>query len=193
MKKEWYTLAGICSVVLGIVLFSVIMGGYTSLIRAQSRINAAKKMMTEECDKQLKLLPDLMSLAGDSAPPDLVRQIEETAGQIPPLLTDINADKAPLDPGLVKAFEGLQTRLSRDTSILVREIQAGNETVKQYEELMLSAAYITKRYNKEVRYFNGRKTVFPGFVVAKLFGLDALHFPEIAPDSFNTGRDSAES
>lgn len=193
MKKEWYTLAGICSVVIGIVMFCVIMGGYTSLLRAKNRINAAKGMITDECRKQLELIPDLVSLARGTAAPELIDRIEKSTREIPSVLSDLTASEAPTESELMTAFETLLSRLSQDTTELFQAIKQPNERVTAYAEQVQKTAYIAKRYNKEAHYFNHRKTIFPGFIVAKIFNLEKLHFPEIAVAVFGTQQGSANS
>ena len=40
------------------------------------------------------------------------------------------------------------------------------------------------KYNTEVRYFNRRTKIFPGFLIARLFGFDKSKYFEVSKDLF---------
>ena len=179
MKKPWLIFAGLCSVALAIVLFCVIFGSYTSMLRSKNRINAGKDLVVSACRDQLDLVPKLVSLATESIPPQEISQIEENARQIQAILTQFQASDAPLDPDLVAAFEDTQNRLAEDMESITTAIGKNHLLSEEMADLYLQTIYSARRYNKEAAYFNTRKTVFPGFLTAKWFNLDHLNFPLI--------------
>ncbi|WP_022668900.1 LemA family protein [Desulfospira joergensenii] len=193
-KKPWMMFAGICSVVIGIVLLCVIMGGYTSLLRAKSRVNAAKLQWTKECAQRSEMVKALSDMARTSMDPESVDKVLENERQASVVLDRMNEIETPLDPELILDFKASQTRITQDISQLVLELEQNNSVrdSKSYQDLVTSIRehqeilfYAGRRYNKDARYFNQRKTVFPGFFVAKWFGLAQITFPEIPADIFN--------
>ncbi|HKJ98791.1 MAG TPA: hypothetical protein VJ959_07715 [Desulfotignum sp.] len=184
MKKPWLIFAGLCSVALSIVLFCVILGSYTSMLRSKNRINATKDLMVTACSDQLDLIPELVSQAPKSVSPEKISQIEENARQIQTILTRFQASDAPLDPDLVAAFEDTQAHLAEDMDSLTTAMKKNHPLSKKMADLYLKTIYSARRYNKEAAYFNNRKTVFPGFLTARWFNLDHLNFPLIDVQCF---------
>lgn len=185
MKKPWLTFAGMCSVVLAIVLLSIIFGSYTSMLRSKSRVNTGKNLMAQACLDQLDLVPQLVSLAPETFSDETTSRIHDTAQQLQKILDSFQATKAPLDPDLVAAFENTQAILAKDLDALTTAIGKDHALSKEMYDRYLKTIYSAKRYNKEALYFATRKTVFPGFFTAKWFHLDALDFPRIDPDCFH--------
>ncbi|MCA1788259.1 MAG: hypothetical protein LC657_19965, partial [Desulfobacteraceae bacterium] len=103
MKKPWLTFAGLCSVVLVIVLLSIIFGSYTSMLRSKNRVNTGKNLMAQACQDQLNLVPKLVSQAPETFPDEAVSRMHDTAQQLQKILDSFQATKAPLDPDLVAA------------------------------------------------------------------------------------------
>jgi LemA protein len=184
MKHPWLTFAGLCAVVLAIVMVCVIFGSYTSMLRSKSRIHAAKNLMITACQNQLSLIPDLLSLAPEGTDEPIRSRIGETTEQLQTLLSRFQASDTPLDPDLVQVFEQAQFRLAKDLDILARDIGTSHPRILEMADLYLKTIYAARRYNKEVRYFHTRKNVFPGMFTAGWFNLDTLHFPEIDLSSF---------
>ncbi len=185
MKKPWLTFAGLCSVVLAIVLLSVIFGSYTSMLRSKNRINTGKNLLVQDCRNQLDLVPKLVSLAPKTFSDETVSRINDTAQQLGEILDSFRATEAPLDPDLVAAFENTQARLAKDMDVLTAAIGKDHSLSKEMYELYLKTIYSAKRYNKEALYFSTRKTVFPGLFTARWFHLDELNFPRIDLDCFH--------
>ncbi|MFU8768628.1 MAG: hypothetical protein ACNA7H_02740 [Desulfotignum sp.] len=179
MKKPWLIFAGLCAVVLAIVMFSVIFGSYTSMLRSKNRINTGKDLMVAACHDQLDLVLEMASLVPDGIDTQVLSRIHDTAGQIQPILAGFQASDAPLTPDLVTAFEDAQSRLAKDLDILARDIGQTHPLIQEMSTLYLKTIYAAKRYNREAAYFHTRKTVFPGIFTARWFNLDALHFPQI--------------
>lgn len=208
MKRPLLSLSIFSAVFFGIILFSVIFGGYSSLYRAQNRARDAKILVTVECQKQLDLLPDLVAMVRktdsfnrldpnnsnqthlDQAHLD---QLEQAALKTKTILTRINTPKKPLEKELIRAFEESQVHLSQEIIGLVmglkkedklKKSQALINLEKKFNDLEIAVFYHSTQYNKEAQYFNNRKSIFPGFLIAKLFKLEKLHIYEINTDLF---------
>ncbi len=179
MKKPWLIFAGLCAVVLAIVMICVIFGSYTSMLRSKNRVHAGKDLMITACGNQLDQIPDLLSLASGTDAAPIVSRIHDAMEQIQTLLIRFQPPDTPLDPNLVSLFEQTQSRLAEDLDILARDIGTSHPRVQELTDLYLNTIYAAGRYNKEVTYFHSRKKVFPGMFTAKWFHLDDLHFPLI--------------
>ena len=179
MKKPWLIVTGLFSVALAIVLFCVIFGSYTSMLRSKNRINTGKKFMVAACMDQLPLAHQLVSQAPDTIPGGKISRMEENARQIQTILTRFQASDAPLDPDLVTAFEDTQARLAKDMDSLTTAMGKNHSLSTEMADLYLKTIYAAKRYNKEAAYFKNRKNVFPGFLTARWFNIDHLDFPLI--------------
>jgi len=177
MKKPWLIFAGLCAVVLAIVLVCVIFGSYTSMLRSKNRINAAKNLMVTACMEQLNLVGQLVSRAPETI--QEIPRIKENTQQIQIILTRFQASDAPLAPDLVTAFEDSQARLAKDMDNLTAAMGKNHSLSTEMADLYLKTIYAAGRYNKEAAYFQRRKTVFPGFLTAKWFNLDNLDFPMV--------------
>lgn len=179
MNKPWLIVAGLFSVALSIVLFCVIFGSYTSMLRSKNRINAGKDLMVTACMDQLQLVHQLLSRAPETIDGQEISRMEENARQIQAILTRFQASDAPLDPDLVTAFEETQARLAKDMDSLTAAMGKNHSLSKEMAGLYLKTIYSARRYNKEAAYFKNRKNVFPGFLTARWFNLDHLDFPLI--------------
>jgi len=179
MKNPWLTFAGICSLGMGIVLFSIVFGGYSSFLRSQNRIETAKKLLIDQCRSQLGMVETLASLP-DSVPESkrmLLEAVENAAG----VLERMGKSDSPVAREVIAEYEEAQVRVNGVVDTVL-ESAPENEIQKQLDEAKTAIFIAGKRYNKEALYFNTRIRVFPGFIVAKLFGLDEIHFNEIALD-----------
>ncbi len=208
MKRPLLSLSIFSAVFFGIILFSVIFGGYSSLYRAQNRARDAKILVTVECQKQLDLLPDLMAMVRKTdsfnrIPPNNsnqahldqahIDQLEQAALKTKTILARINSKRDPLEKELVLGFEESQVHLSQEIIGLVmglkkedklKKSQALIDLEKKFNDLEITVFYHSTQYNKEAQYFNTRKSIFPGFLIAKLFKLEKLHIYEINTDLF---------
>jgi len=200
LKKPLLSLIIFSVVFFGIILFSVIFGGYSSLYRAENRARDAKIWVTVECQKQLDLIPDLISLArktddfNPSGPNQAdLKKIEQTALKHKAILTQITSRKSPLEKELVLTFEQSQVQLSREIISLINGIKKDNKLgasqefqtlEKKFNDLEITVFYHSHQYNKEAIYFNYRKSIFPGFLIAKLFGYDEIYIYEISTELF---------
>ena len=185
--------AGICSIVIAIVLFCVIMGSYSSLTRAKGRVNKGKSLLISECEKRSGMLKELIAMAEAGMDEGGLNPILENEKKCASVLERMSAQPLPLDPDLIRDFNATQARMTRDISLLLFKLKENSAqaesqkskdlftAVKTHQDILELAA---RRHNKAARYFNQRKDVFPGFLVAKWFHLSHLTFPEVDAEIF---------
>jgi LemA protein len=204
MKKPLLSLVIFSTIFFGIILFSVIFGGYSSLYRAQNRARDTKILVTVECQKQLELIPDLISMARktDAFNPNspnqaALKQIDQTALKHKAILAQITSTKQPMEKELVLTFEQSQIQLSREIIGLINQIKkdkslgsspAFTDLEKKFNDLEITVFYNGTKYNKEVIYFNTRKSIFPGFLIARLFGFDQIFIYELTTEQFKPAK-----
>ena len=179
MKHPWLTFAGLCAVVLAIVMTCVIFGSYTSMLRSKNRVHKGKELMIMACENQLDQIPGLVALgSGDDMEPVRSR-IHDTIEQIRTLLDQFRKPDIPLDSDLIPIFEQAQSRLAQDLDALARGMGTRHPRVQETAARFLKTFLGARRYNKEAVYFDSRKKVFPGMFTSEWFNLDTLEFPKI--------------
>lgn len=184
MKSPWLTFAAICSVVVGIVLFSVVFGGYSGFLRAQKRVITTKGLLIDQVRDQLDLVKELAARPG--SPDDARRILLDTAGICARVLDRMKTSESPLARELILEYEAAQVRVNEAMDIFIQEAKISeNKTLKQHIDIKTAVFSSGRRYNKEARYFNSRSQVFPGFIIVRLFGLDKIYFTEISVDFLN--------
>ena len=184
---------GFCSVFMGIVLFCVIAGGYTSFSRAQNRIETSKLYLTDACKERLNLLPGLLEITKKRWPQYPAREINQTTERAKQILQYVILEKTLLEGDLMRDFEDSQTKLT----VLLQALLAQSEAMpdKRYSQefeklknqfnLAQNNLFVTKkRYNDEVIYYNTRKTAFFTSLFAKMFGFDGINYAEISQEPF---------
>jgi len=190
---NWLKLAAGCSVLMGIILFSVIMGGYSSFWRSQNRIKASMSLLTDICQKRLDLLPELLEITKKNMAPSSLPPINQTAEKASILLKQVISYQQPLEKNLIEEFEISQTKLTLELVQLFTQLQTSldKNAVKQFSTLKKefytaqdNLFVAMKKYNKEVDYFNTRTTVFPVFLIAKLFGFNKIKYIDISKEGF---------
>lgn len=192
----WFKFAGICSIVMAIVIFCVIFGGYSSLWRSQNRIKASKTLLTDNCQKRQALLPKLEAFTGSNDFSQTAKQLKSASQKADDILKYMISAEPPLEKELVSAFEISQTALSSNLAALFSSLEAKLPGEEKEKFLALKKEFSTaqdhifvakKRFNKEVAYFNNRTTVFPGFLIARLFGMDDIKYTGISKDKLLSG------
>ena len=193
MPRRWLQFVGFCTVFFGIVLFCVIMGGYTSFWRSQNRIEDSKSMLTDAFQKRLDLLPGLIEITKKTKTQTYKPAINQTAQKANKILQLVISQKTPLEEGLIKEFENSQSNLTFQLKDLFTQLEESLDKnfSKQFSSLknQFNTAqdnlFITKqRYNDEVNYFNTRAAAFPTFLFAKLFGFNKMKYIQISKDLF---------
>lgn len=193
MPHRLLQFAGFCFVFFGIVLFCVLMGGYTSFWRSQNRIEQSKSFLTDSCQKRIDLLPGLIEVAKKSEAQISIPEINQTAQKANEILQLVISQETPLEKGLIKEFEISQAELTfqlkdlftRWEGSLDKNYSRQFETLKKEFIAAQDDLFITRQgYNDEVNYFNTRATAFGTSLFAKLFGFDKMNYIEISKDQF---------
>ncbi|OGR13523.1 MAG: hypothetical protein A2277_18640 [Desulfobacterales bacterium RIFOXYA12_FULL_46_15] len=200
MQHPFLKVIAFFSILAAIILFCIILGGYSSFYRSQNRIESSKTALVESCRERLALLPDLsrfMTKHIPSLPSDMV-QINENLNL---LLMDVLNRKLPLEEKMTKDFEASQT----DLTIQINKLFSGFKDVfdpenkKEFESLkqkFLKAQdnlYIAgDRYNYEVSYFNMRINSFPVSLIGKLFGFNKVIYYPFSEQAFLPARKAFE-
>lgn len=185
MKKPWLIFAGLCAVVMSIVMICVIFGSYTSMLRSKNRVKAGKGLMITACEDQLEQISSLLTLAPGTDAAPIVSRIHDTMEQIRTLLARFQTSDIPLEPELVAIFEQAQSRLATDLDTLARDMGTSHPGVQETANQYLTTIYAVRQYNREAAYFASRKKVFPGMFTAKWFNLNDLHYPVIDISCFD--------
>ena len=68
MGKQWMNFVWFSLIFVGIILTSVIAGGYSSLHRSEGRIDITKELLLKACQNKLDLLPQLLDYLQKSDP-----------------------------------------------------------------------------------------------------------------------------
>ncbi len=193
MPHRLLQFAGFCFVFFGIVLFCIVMGGYTSFWRSQNRIEQAKSFLTDSCQKRLDLLPSLIETAKKDKPQITIPEINQTARKANKILQHVISQKTPLEKGLIKEFEISQTELTFQLKDLFTQWEGSldknhSKQFVTYKKQFIAAQndlFITRQsYNDEVNYFNSRATASLTSLFAKVFGFDKMNYIEISKDQF---------
>ena len=190
MKHPWVPFTGICALVLAIVVFCVVFGGYSSLLRSQNRIHAVKDQLVSQTREQLGFAREWIRSRDTPLSPETRQDLSESTKAMVHIIGALEAVEDLPPAGLFPDYERVQARLNRILAVAA-DCRAPQTTVVQGKtdplkspsvynrcRTLQTAVFVTgRRYNKEVRYFNTRTSVFPGFMIARLFDLDK--FPEI--------------
>ena len=185
MKHPWIVFMTLCSIVLGIVIFCVIFGGYSSLVRSQNRINEAKQLLSDQCTRQIDLALDLASAQNSEDFSKTALDLTENAKTLQSVLSQMAEGKTPMTPEVVAEFQAVENRMaelfSQAIALIRSDVPSPDPEIldKKAGEMKTDIQQMIRQYNKEARYFNTRCRVFPVSYAARLFGLDQLHFPEI--------------
>jgi LemA protein len=180
-------------VLMAIILFCVIFGGFTSLYRSQDRIESAKVILIDTCRERLELLPGLAALsetepsrAGSTA---RTQDIETAKLLISKLLNQ----QEPLENAQTKIFESLQNDigLAIKDRLLQLESIYGQKNNRKFELLKKDLSKVQdklfkakERYNYEVAYFNRRVKTFPLSLMSKLFNFDGIVYYPLSDYAF---------
>lgn len=192
----WFKFAGICSIVMAIVIFCVIFGGYSSLWRSKNRIKASQNLMTDACLKRHALLPGLDAFTTSAEFSQASAQLKSAAEKADLILKQMISEEPPVEKELISAFETSQTALSSNLVELFASLEAKLPEAEMEKFSVLKKEFISiqdhifvakKRFNREAAYFNNRSNVFPGFLIARLFGMDHLVYIGISNDKLLSG------
>ncbi|WP_300462369.1 LemA family protein [Desulfobacula sp.] len=184
---------GFCAVFMGIVLFCVAAGGYTSFYRSQNRIDGTKAYLTDTCKERLDLIPGLIEITKKSLPQYPTQEISQTTERATHILQYVISEGKLVDKDLVKDFEDSQMKLTAQLKNLLTQsdVHLDKTYSRQFADMknqLITAQnnlFVTKkRYNDEVAYYNTRKTAVLTSFFAKLFGFDQVHYIELSNEPF---------
>ena len=193
MGKQWMNFVWFSLILVGIILTSVIFGGYSSLHRSEGRIEITKERFLNTCQIKLDLLPQLIDSLQESEPKETLAKLKRTSGKAGIVLHHAISQKSPLDRVLTLKLESSQYALTKELAKLFLKLEqsqnkSGTESLKAIKKQLFSAqdkVYTARTvYNTEVSYFNRRTKIFPGFLIAKLFGFNKSEYFELSKDSF---------
>ena len=193
MDKQWMNFVWFSLVFVGIILTSVIGGGYSSLHRSEGRIDVTKELFLKACQSKLDLLPQLLDYLQKSEPKEKYAKLELTGKEAGIVLHSAVSQKAPLNNALTLKLEASQLSLTKQLAEVFLKLEqsknkSNTESLKAIKQQFFSTqdkVFTAKlRYNSEVGYFNRRTKIFPGFLIAKLFGFDDSEYFELSKDSF---------
>ncbi|MCK5099276.1 MAG: LemA family protein [Desulfobacteraceae bacterium] len=193
MGKQWLHFFGFFSVLVVIILCSVVFGGYSSLHRSEGRIEITKDRFLNACQSKLDLLPQLLDSVQESESKETLAKLKQTSKEAGIVLHHAVSQKPPLDRVLTLKLETSQYALTKELVKLFLKLEqsknkSDTESLKAIKKQFFSAqnkVYTAKAvYNTEVVYFNRRTNIFPGFLIAKLFGFNKSEYFELSKDSF---------
>ncbi len=193
MDKKWMNFVWFFLVLVGIILASVIFGGYSSLHRSEGRIEITKGLFLSSCQERLDLLPQLFDSLNERDHKQILAKLKQAGKEASIVMRKATSQKSPLDNALTRKLEISQASLTKELAKLFLEL--GQSQGKENKELFISVkkqffpaqdkiSYETTRYNTEVRYFKTRTKIFPGFLIAKIFGFDKSEYFYLSKDLF---------
>jgi LemA protein len=193
MGKQWFQFLGFSFVLMAIILCSIVFGGYSSLHRSEGRIDITKELLFKACQSRLDLLPKLLNYVQESEQKKMLAKLKQTGKDASSALHYAVAQKTPMDNALTLKLEASQHNLTKEiVTIFLRldqsESKQAIESFKSTKNGFFSAqnelSLAKIKYNTEVRYFNRRTKIFPGYLIAKIFGFDKSEYFALSAGSF---------
>lgn len=182
-----------CCVFMGIVLFCVVFGGYTSFYRSQNRIQASQIFLTDACKKRQDLVPGLVEMTEKTLLQTEGQKIHKAANTAGLVLEQVIASSSPVDKDLIKEFERTQKELTDQLKRLLSQLDAAvdKKNIQHYNDLKnqfiasQNQLFVAKKhYNDEVNYFKARKAAFFPSMFARLFGFNKIEYTDISRTLF---------
>lgn len=196
MDRPLFSLAALCTITLSIIGFCIVVGGYSSFSRAQARIKEARSFLTEACEKRLVLFSEMIELTDKTSILKTKNEMIKTAQNAQDILQQVILQAPPADRHLINEFEMSQNKVSQQLITLLHQIETAPGTfeperiahLKKELNTVQDALFVAqKHYNKETGYFNTRTQMFPGFLIAKLFGLNHIRYTQLTGGTFLSG------
>lgn len=191
MGKQWLQFLGFSLVLTAIILLSVVFGGYSSLHRSEGRIETTKVLFLNACQSELNLLPQLLDSIKESEHKEILVKLKKTSKEAAAVLDHAVSQGSPLDRTITLRLETSQEALTKELAKLFLKLdqsqnKSNTEAFKTIKKQLFAAQdkvfYEKTRYNTEVQYFNSRTKIFPGFLIAKIFGFDKSKYFELSKD-----------
>lgn len=196
MDRPLFNIAALCTITLSIIVFCIVVGGYSSFSRAQARIEEARSFLTEACEKRLVLFGELIELTDKTSVLEKKSEMTQTVQNAQDILQQVISQVPPVDSHLINEFEISQNKVSQQLIALLHQIETTPGTfdpkriahLKKELNTVQDALFVArKHYNSETGYFNTRTQMFPGFLIAKLFGLNNIRYTQLTEGMFLSG------
>ena len=187
----------IAGVVLAVVL--VVLGGLVAwavginnqLVTQELNVNGAWAQVQNQYQRRADLVPNLVETVKGFAAQE--RGVLEAVTQARSRASGVQLTPEALnDPKAMERFQQAQQQLSGALSRLLVTVERYPELKSNQNFLALQSqlegtenriAVERKRFNDAVREYNTRLRLFPGSIVARLFGFTPKAFFEAAPDA----------
>jgi len=193
MGTQWLKFLAFSSILVGIIFICVIFGGYSSLHRSEGRIESTKELFLETCQKRLVLIPKLLTILQENEDREMLGKLNTAEEIAKTVLERVALLKSPLSESITLELETTQNALTKElANVFLKQEQSAskynkekfNVVKKEFFAFQNKLSIAKSRYNTEVRYFETRTKIFPGFIIAKLFGFNELKYYELSDDSF---------
>jgi LemA protein len=192
METQWSKLFGFFFVFTGIILICVVFGGYSSLYRSEGRIESSKEFLLDACQKRLDLVPKLLTILQGSEDKATLGNFKNTEKMVKAIMGSEALQQSPLDKEATLKLETSQSALTKELAAIFQKLDqsAGKGNKKELYDAQDQLSFAKVRYNREVMYFETRTKIFPGFIIAKIFGFDKSKYYELSDNSFLDAKNS---
>jgi len=187
MNSPWLKVTALCSVIMGIVLFCMIFGGYSSFYRSQNRIENSREILANACQQRLDLLPQLSTTLAPGTDDPIIKNLKQAGKTAQNILNRVASRENPLDKRLTLKLEESQDALAKEIVTVFSTLAQTDRQLPVIRERFYTAQnhlFMAKRkYNDEVNYFNTRTKAFAGVFMAKLFGFNKIDYFMLSENS----------
>src|SRR5712691_3901856 len=182
-------LAVIGLIAVGVVVWAI--GVNNSLVQTEQDVNEKWAQVQNVYQRRADLIPNLVETVKGFATQE--RTVLEEVTRARASATSIQLTPEALnDPRAMERFQAAQQQLTGALSRLMVTVERYPELKSNQNFLALQSqlegtenriAVERKRFNDAVREYNTRLRLFPGSIVARLFGFTPKAFFEAAPDA----------
>ena len=182
-KGLWITLGVVVLVI--IILVSIVVGSYNSFVALNQNVNGAWSEVENQYQRQADLIPNLVSVVSSSVSVEtkFVKDViaERTAWQN----AQSQFDKDTAGQQLNNGITALVSAVAENYPVL----QANQQYVALTDELSGTQNRIAtarNRYISSIQSYNTAIKVFPGNIIAGMFGFTEKQYYQAAEGSMNT-------
>lgn len=196
-QVSYFKFVMFCAVLVGLILFSMVFGGYSSFIRAENRIAESKDALLGSCEARLALIAELtmildsQALSGNSS--SLLPNLERASA----VVREAARGKTILDEQTTRSLEASQSALTRDIGEQMQRLRAAVGGENRAEVLSLAEKFLAaednlflagSNYREEIAYYNMRLQSFPVSLIARLFDFDKSVYHQVSDQAFLPAR-----
>lgn len=174
MKSKVWIVIGVIALVLALS----VLGSYNSLVKKDQAVETAAAQIQADYQRRNDLIPNLVSTVKGAAnfEQTTLTQVVEARANATKVSLNVN------DPASIAAFQNAQSQVSSSLSRLLVVAEnypqlTATESFKglqaQLEGTENRIAVSRKDFNNAVQSYNTAVKVFPGSVIASLFGFEA--------------------